>query len=542
MSIRHRAARALVLAGLFLSLAGLGGGARADEDTLRYVVRKDDTLIGLGQALFENPHAWPEVQRLNRVTNPRRIPIGTVLSIPVRLLRKVPLEGRVVFAAGQTQLDGAPVEVGAIVGAGGQLVTGERSFLTVELPDGSRLTMQPRSEVRIESLHGYAGADGVQRADLSVNQGRVETDVQAQRGPAARYRIQTPTAVIGVRGTSFRVSADAAVSRTEMRAGSVAVTGAKGGRRPVRLSEGYGLVAEAGKPLSAPVALLAAPDLSELPRLQERPLVRFELAPIAGAIAYRGQVAADAGFTRILAEAHSAVPEVKFDGLPDGDYFMRVRGIDPHGLEGRDAQMAFRLKARPEPPVVNAPRADSKVRAGRVDFAWTRPAGAERFRFELAGDSDFAEPLVAETDLTGTGLTRSLETGTYVWRLGSTRADGDRGPWGDPVTLTVRPPMADVPPPAFDADHMYFAWSGDPGQRFEYQLAEDDRFDTLVASGEVGVPELSLPRPGPGAYFLRLRAIDPDGFVGAYSSAQQVIVPAQTPGWLLGVPLLLIFL
>ena len=537
---RTRRAGTLPLLALWLALMCLP--ARAEEDVLRYVVQGGDTLIGLGESLFEDPHAWPGVQRLNGVANPRRIPIGTELRIPVRLLRKLPRAGEVIFVAGEAMADGRAVVTGDRVHAGTRLQTGAGSFLTVELPDGSRLTMQPRSRLRIEDLHGYRGFDDAQRASFDVEEGRIETDVQPQSGPAARYRIHTPTAIIGVRGTSFRVAAQADVTHAEMREGTVEVSGDAPRDRRVRLDAGFGLVARAGKPLPPPVALLPPPDLSALPDLLERPLMVFTLEPVADAVAYRGQVATDAAFTQIVAEARSALPELKVAGLPDGQYYLRARAIDSHGLEGRDAQAGFRLKARPEPPFVITPRAGGKVNAGEVAFTWSRAEGAATYRFALSHDEDLSSPIVEDDALAEPARAVSLEAGTYHWRLASTRADGDRGPWGDPVTVTVRPPMAAVPPPAFDEASMYFAWGGEPGQRFEYQFADDERFASIVASGTVDVPELRMDRPAPGAYFLRVRAIDADGFVGDYSSAQQVIVPADFPEWLFSVPLLMIFL
>ncbi len=538
----NRTRHAGYLPWLALLLALVCLSVRADEDALRYVVKKDDTLIGLAESLFEDPDAWPLVQRLNRVANPRRIPVGSVLRIPVRLLRKVPREGQVIFVAGEAMADGSAVSTGDRVREGSRLQTGAKSFLTVELPDGSRLTMQPRSRLRIEDLHGFKGFDEAQRASFDVEAGRIETDVQPQTGPAARYRIHTPTAIIGVRGTSFRVASDGDVTRAEMREGSVAVTGNAPRDKSVKLEAGFGLVAKAGKPLPPPVALLQAPALSSLPGLFERPLMVFELEPVSGAVGYRGQVATDTAFTRIVADARSALPELKIDGLPDGDYYLRARAIDSRGLEGRDAQTAFRLKARPEPPFVSTPRAGSKVNAGEVAFTWSRAEGAATYRFELSRNEDLSSPMVAEHELTEPAHSLSLEEGTYFWRLASTRADGDQGPWGDPVAVTVRPPMAAVPPPAFDDTSMYFAWGGEPGQRFEYQFADDDRFESIVATGTVDAPELRMDKPAPGAYFLRVRAIDPDGFVSKYSSAQQVIVPSEMPEWLIGIPLLMIFL
>ena len=41
--------------------------AWAAEDVMNYEVLKGDTLIGLGETLFEKPTSWPVVQRLNNV-------------------------------------------------------------------------------------------------------------------------------------------------------------------------------------------------------------------------------------------------------------------------------------------------------------------------------------------------------------------------------------------------------------------------------------------------------------------------------------------
>ena len=411
--------------------------------------------------------------------------------------------------------------------------------MTVELPDGSRLTLQPRSDVEFEALHGFVGFEKSQRATIRVERGRIETEVLPQQGPAARYRIRTPTAIIGVRGTEFRVAVDADETRTEMRDGEVQVSGDLP-RQRATLKAGFGLVARAGQPLPPPVALLPPPDLSTVAALHERPLLHFAISPVEGAVGYRGQVAMDAAFARIVADTRAETTDLKIDGLPDGDYFLRARAIDQLGLEGRDAQRRFRLKARPEPPFVSAPRPGGKANAGEVDFAWSSAEGAARYRFTLARSADFSDPLVTEDAIEATTHRVVLDEGTYYWRLASTRASGDLGPWGDAVPLTVRPAMEPVAAPTFDDDSMFFAWGGEPGQRFDYQLANDVTFGSVVASGQVDAPEMTLPKPGAGAYYLRVRPIDPDGFVGNYSAPQQFVVPAQLPKWFWATPLLIL--
>ena len=67
----------------------------ASVETLDYVVRRGDTLIDLATAYMNRPLDYRRVQRENRVANPRRLPIGRTLALPVDLLRAEPDEARI---------------------------------------------------------------------------------------------------------------------------------------------------------------------------------------------------------------------------------------------------------------------------------------------------------------------------------------------------------------------------------------------------------------------------------------------------------------
>lgn len=523
------------VAGVLLALAAAGPLA-ADE--IRYVVQPGDTLIGVGEALLARPADWVVLQRLNRVADDRRIPVGTQLRVPVRLLRAEPRAAEIIDAVGGASANDAPLATGDRVVAGAVLQTGETGHVVIRLPDGSTLSLPARSEARIDALHGYAGAD-VQDFGISLRRGRVESRVAPQRGPAARYRVDTPTAVIGVRGTDFRVSTDPAAreSRAEVSSGAVRVS--RSGSGSVRdVVGGFGLLTRAGERLPSPVALLSPPPVDELPTLFERPLIRLDPPALDGSAAYRVQVRPQAASAMVFDEVFDG--QFRVAGLDDGNYVMRLRGIDVNGIEGLDAEYGFTLKARPEPPFIAVPRAQGKAPAGGVDFEWASAPEAARYQIQIVGGENLSTVLHDDDKLTGTRARIDLEPGLHQWRIASIRADGDRGPWSDDAGFEVRPPPAEPEPPQIGDDEMVFRWSGEPGQRYDIEFASDREFARVIHSVATDVPEWAVAKPGPDTYWIRVRAIDPDGFVGPWTAGQSVIVPASFPWWMLLLPLLVL--
>ncbi len=520
------------LAALLLvsALAGMTAAPLAAEDHL-HVVQDGETLIGIGAALLQEPADWPKIRRENRITNPKHLRPGTTLRIPLGLMKREAVEAQVAAVLGEVLADGRPLAVGDRLRHGSELVSADGGFATLTLVDGSRLILQPRSRLKIEEMTRTRDR-AVAHTQLKLDGGRVESDVAATSPGRPRYRVTTPTATIGVRGTSFRVGAEGGVSRAEVTRGAVSA-GSVASRVPAVVEAGYGIVAREDGRLSKPVALLPAPDLAGLPEVQERPVVRFAIPALADARQYRFRIGSDATMADILAETVAATPEAKFADLPDGDYVVRVRGIDGNGLEGRDADRPFRLKARPEPPFAISPVGGAKRRGDTVALAWAENTEAARYRIQIATDAAFSRPLVDIDGVTGTTLVPEarLAAGDYFWRARSVRADGDAGPWGDAQRFTLKPLPADPSPPTLGEETIDFAWSGEPGQTFLFQFARDPDFRDLVAERYLDAPTTTLPRPEPGTYYMRVRATDDDGMVGPFTRAQRVEIPPPPPPW-----------
>ena len=85
-----------------------------------------------------------------------------------------------------------------------QIQTGARSFAVLQFTDGAKVTVRPDSKLVIET-YLYAGNDS-DEATLSLVSGglRVITGAMAKTHPE-NYKVRTPVALMGVRGTEFSI-------------------------------------------------------------------------------------------------------------------------------------------------------------------------------------------------------------------------------------------------------------------------------------------------------------------------------------------------
>ncbi|MCU0949693.1 MAG: FecR domain-containing protein [Burkholderiaceae bacterium] len=505
----------------------------ADAELI-YRAQRGDTLIGIGARLLARPGDWREVARLNRLPDPDRILPAQPIRIPLRLLRGEPVPATVLDAVGEVRLRSvgaatsaaSAVTPGAALPEGARVITGDDGYVTLRLVDGSTLRVQAASEVELaQSRQLGPQAQGGHRSRLDLLRGRMEVLVDKMTGGTPRFEVRTPQAVVGVRGTEFRVAAADGLTRSEVLTGRVAVgSGASADAQAV--DAGFGTRSD-GRRVEPPAPLLPAPAVDALPTRVERVLVQMPLTPVSGAVAYRVQIAPDAAFRRVAAEGRFDRPELRFDTLDDGDYLLRVRAIDAAGLEGRDAVHAFRLKARPQPPAVLAPAPQARLPAPRVTLAWAAHPQARHYRLQLARADDFAAPERSFDALTDTTIAVDLAPGLWHWRVATVRAvtrEGrvidDAGPWGDAQRFELRALPLPPAPPQIDSRTVRIAWGGAPGQQFDFELAADAGFAQPLLARRVDAPQIGFDRPPPGRYFIRYRAIDADGYVGPFIDAQ----------------------
>lgn len=323
--------------------------AAAFAQEWRYQVRPGDTLWNLSERFLDGRASVERLRRHNQVGEPRRLARGSVVRIPLSWMRRVAAAASLASLRGEVMVESAGNWTSATAGQAlrenDRLRTQADAHAALRLPDGSEVRVLADSEVVVETLAEYANAN-VYDSRLLVVRGRTETMAPPARDAATRFDLRTRAGVTSVRGTEFRVASGAdETGRTEVLRGTVAAFNDAGS---VTVAAGYGTAMVPGRAPSPPAPLLPPPRLAVVPSPDPRRAAGLAVTPVAGAAAYRLQIADDDRFSPLVLERTGTEPVFSFEGLAIGVYVLRVRAIDADGLEGRDAQMRIRVSPRPQ--------------------------------------------------------------------------------------------------------------------------------------------------------------------------------------------------
>jgi hypothetical protein len=363
----------------------------APAEDWAYRIHQGENLTTVANRFLKPMFTPEQLQVYNGIINDRQIPIGTEIRVPLDWMQQslAGVEVRYVFGEAvlyrRGQDEPTNVARGTLLKAGDRVVTGQKSAVSLLFADQSQLLIGPQSEVVFDALSAFEG-QGMLDTRIRLQRGRLENRVIPIKSPGNRYEIHTPAAVTVVRGTDFRVAAEAAsgLTRSEVSKGKVEVSAAG---ETVGVAAGEGTLIEQGQPPAAPRALLTPPDLSALAARYPASLPTIEWPALAQAISYRVQLMDDENSLRFSQQVTEAA--VSLPTLTPGHYQLRVRGIDELGLEGLSARHEFEVEMAPEPKpsIPAAPSLEPPHFAGPwLGLRWQPVAGAWTHRLILARD------------------------------------------------------------------------------------------------------------------------------------------------------------
>lgn len=310
-----------------------------------YTVRHGDNLWNITERHLKSMHYVSGLQKLNHIPNPYVIPPGTELKIPIAWTKILhAASAHVISVQGAATLlrhgeESKPIQEGMQLQNGDAIKTGNDAFVTIEFADQSHLRVQDNTVLQLESMQIY-GDHGLVDTLIDMQKGRTENSVPEKSEKATRFRIKTPSAISSVRGTEFRVGTndETFITSSEVLTGNVEVSGKK---RSVSVPAGFGTITPQGGMPRSPVKLLPPPDLSETARYYQTLPLSIKVKPLTSAHAYRAQIARDQAFENLWTEFTTTSLPFRDGNMPDGIYWLRVRGIDRLSIEGKDAVISF---------------------------------------------------------------------------------------------------------------------------------------------------------------------------------------------------------
>lgn len=495
-----------------------------------YTVVDGDNLWNLSEQHLDKVTRFEQLRKLNNIENPKHLQPGTRIRVPLAWIRSNPVAAKIISITGSAEIQRArssttePAKVGSLMQLGDQLSTEDDSSVAIEFADKSVLSLHENSLVHFDHLSAH-GVTGMVDSRLNLLKGRMETKVTPAVGPGSRFEIETPSAISAVRGTVYRalVMDNGDKSNIEVLHGKVAVSGAN---KQLLVNKGYGTQVATGQPPLPPKALLPAPIFEPIPDTITEINWRLAWSDVAGAKAYRVEVASENDFDTLVWEGITEYNRAAFPDLLDGHYAVRVRAIDSLGLEGINQQAMIQLNAQPQPPIALKPVDQQVFREQSPSLQWTAADNAKAYRLEIAADDKFTQPLLDKTLSDSEFDTASLSAlGYYYWRLSSIASDGEVGPVGPARSYQIKPipEKVEAAVSAEESGQLLASWNVGMGQpNYRVQIANDKAFNDIIIDETIDKAEYAFePFKGDERY-LRVKSIEQDGYEGPWGSTQTI--------------------
>lgn len=387
--------------------------AQSQPSTLTYKVQKGDTLIGLGKRMLKSEAGWREIAEINRLANVHKIKIGQELLVPARNVLVKKQNATVVMTSGKVRVEdhSQKEQNNQRIAEGEILSTGNNGSAIVELKDGSRFKILPDSAVQLSSSrhylknkstepvsdHWFAGA-------IRLINGAIEANVTRSKERATPTRVETATAVVGVRGTQFRVKYNEKGAKNkgnntvEVTEGLVVANNVKQASQS-DIAGGYGAIVNPNEKEILVRQLLPAVPKENLPTsvvrsfATQKAIWSFKGLPLAHG--YQLQIAKDVKGEQIVKNIDSKSPSFDISELKNGIWYFNIRAIDAVGLAGLDSKQQVTIStgappAPPPPPPPPAPAPKPKWTdfvAEKNDLQWHGNYQSGELTFTLRGEN-----------------------------------------------------------------------------------------------------------------------------------------------------------
>ena len=497
-----------------------------------YEIQEGDSLWTIAKQYMVHGSYVRRLQQYNNISNPLVLRPGQILKAPLEWLGNLPGTAEVLSISGVAEVVNktkrTKVTKGYMFKADDQLITGEDGVLKILFSDKSVLNVYANTSLLFSVMkQSYDGS--IINVKVVIEKGQINILANPKKAQGTRMEIQSPSALTAVRGTRFRVrvDSDSAETATEVLSGKVDVIAQQ---KKVEVKKLYGTKAIDGKSPINPVKLLQGPKIKPHAIIETK-FSSIDWQPIEGAESYRVRVASKEDFSDMFYDKVVLGTQASRVFFPkDGAFFTSVRAVDNEGIEGIDTIAKLQVNARPEPPLIIAPKNDTVTFDTLPVFSWAVPGSSvETLHYQLSNYEDFSSLLIDKTFAASDTLKLEtpLEEGKYYWRVANLDASG-QGPYSVPLAFTVKAQPKIVPQiiKSEAGTQINLSLSKDASvSKYHVQVARNPKFTNIVFDEWVEGEEFAFNTKGVGNYYIRLGVEDQETGTINYADSQKVVVP-----------------
>lgn len=223
------------------------------------------------------------------------------------------------YVKGDVLVSGKPATLGQTVSKDATIEVKNNSMAVLQFSSAASITLKANSVLSIANLSKNESGKPV--IELSQNSGSSFSKIAKGQ---SEFSIKTPTAVAGVRGTSFELEVgNGKTTKIKLLEGKVAVAHVEANATPEAVKEemAKATVVEAGQKIEADAKGVAKPtEITEAEKSSLQAMNTVEIAPASGKVVVPESVekyATGASTSASLTEAAAAKPEVKRLTLAD---------------------------------------------------------------------------------------------------------------------------------------------------------------------------------------------------------------------------------
>ena len=388
-------------------------------------VRTGDTLGDLARTQMDMPSRWRDVANYNLLPDPNLIEPGQQLRIKRVWLKSRSGSLKVEVVTGEATANGKALKAGDWIPAGARVLTAQGGALRLRMPDTSLVNMLESSDLKVEKLEQRA--DGVFSSLLRLVTGQIDAFKAKHEAGMADLSVAGRNATVGIRGTHFRVRQDGVVTFTEVEEGTVAFDATQ---TPVvlALNAREGSVAN-GRDAAQVVPLLSEPVYPALPSTFDTPYIEWTMGEQEGALRYVGELSQNEAFSAQLVSVRSDGKTIRLNELPNGRYWLKLRAVDHHGLQGMEGKIGFEVKVPPRQFAMTKVYVSGK----QLQLRWVGRKQSVSYQVQVAPRQDFQHLLLdAKTAENWIDMPRP-QSGRYFLRVRQIFSGGRAGGWDVPM-------------------------------------------------------------------------------------------------------------